>query len=330
MVTTPSELNHALYSLRDLLARRREQGLEGIVLSPESLDQLAFLPTTLMKMSASAPASAAAPAAMTETGPSVEAETVIPLMASNPAPEATAAETPVIEHASPEYSSAARGIEILNPEGSTKREKLNNLYRMAKASEAARKLESLRDQLVFATGNPEAGLMIVGDAPDAEDEKQKKPFVGPAGQKLDGIVKAMGLSRDEIYISNIVKFRPMIGDGRFQGPKNRKPTPEEMAASVKYIMAEIEIVKPKAIIACGGTAAEGLLDLSGSVSRMRGQFYELNGIPVMVTYHPSYLLRAESDPDKGRPKKRMVWEDMLLVMEKMGLTISETQRSYFT
>ena len=174
--------------------------------------------------------------------------------------------------------------------------------------------------------------MLVGEAPGFEEEKQREPFVGPAGQKLTQILGAMGLKRPgDVYISNIVKFRPMIGDGRFQGPKNRKPTPDEMAAAVKYVMAEIDVIRPQAIVALGGTAAEGLLDLSGSVGRMRNQFYELKGIPVMVTYHPSYLLRAESNSaDGGKSEKRKVWEDMLLVMEKIGLPISDKQRGYFS
>ncbi len=317
MAGTPAELNQALYALRDYLENQRERGRELIDLAPESLDKLDRLPGALMKMLAPDPAPATESVREETPKSTVAAETVIPLSDIDPPADSVPAMT-------------LRGIEILSPEGDTKRDKLNNLFRMAKACKSCRGLGSLRDQMVFATGNPEADLMIVGEAPGAEEEKQKKPFVGPAGQKLDGIMKAMGFAREDLYISNIVKFRPMIGDGRFQGPKNRKPTPEEMAASVKYVLAEIQIVKPKVIIACGGTAAEGLLDLGGSVSSMRGKFYDLSGTPVMVTYHPSYILRAESDADGGRPKKRMVWEDMLKVMEKMGLPISEKQRNFFT
>lgn len=246
----------------------------------------------------------------------------LPLKLSQRAAQAVAviAEAPVTEE------------KWVDPPGETRREKLNNLFRVARDCEACRELGTLRETMVFATGNPEADLMFVGEAPGEEEEKLKKPFVGPAGQKLDQIIQAMGLKREEVYISNIVKFRPIKGDPRFQGSGNRKPTPNEMAVSVKTILSEIRIVKPKVIVVLGGTAAEGLLGVAGSVSRMRNQFYDLGGIPAMVTYHPNHLLRQESEPDKelAKREKRKVWEDMLLVMEKMGLQISEAQQGYFS
>lgn len=317
-----ADLNRALYSLRDHLVRARNRNGGGPVrLSPESVDRLNLLPAALMRLTTAekererdAAASPPASPVVSESSPRAESRSAPPENRS--------------ESDDPEL--ASRGIEVLHPEGETKRDKLNNLFRLARACEACRGLGTLRDQMVFAVGDPDADIMFVGEAPGAEEEKQKEPFVGPAGQKLTSIIKAMGLGREDVYISNIVKFRPMMGDGRFQGPKNRKPTPGEMAAAVKYVMAEIDVVRPRVIVACGGTAAEGLLDLSGSVSRMRNRFYELKGIPVMVTYHPSYILRAESDADGGRSKKRMVWEDMLQVMEKAGLPVSEKQRGYFS
>jgi DNA polymerase len=223
-------------------------------------------------------------------------------------------------------------IEIIHPAGDSVRDKLNNLFRLAKKCDVCKGLGTLRDQLVFAAGDPGSDLMFVGEAPGGEEEEQKKPFVGPAGKKLDQIIQAMGLSREKVYISNIVKYRPKIGDGRFQGAKNRRPTPDEIAASVKFVRSEIEVIKPKVIVALGGTAAEGLLEQSGSVSSMRGRFFELDGIPVAVTYHPSYLLRLESDTDqeRARQEKRKVWEDALSVMEKLNMPISEKQRGFFS
>ena len=237
----------------------------------------------------------------------------------------------VAARAEPPVVSTPEGEGWMDPPGETRREKLNHLFRMAKACEDCRGLGTLRETMVFATGNPEADLMLVGEAPGAEEEKLKRPFVGPAGRKLDQIIHAMGLQRDDVYISNIVKFRPIKGDPRFQGSANRKPTPNEMAVSVKFILSEIRIVQPKVIVALGGTASEGLLGLAGSVGAMRNQFYDLNGIPVMVTYHPSYLLHHESQAGENGAKqeKRKVWEDMLLVMEKLGMEISEAQRGYF-
>ena len=149
------------------------------------------------------------------------------------------------------------------------------------------------------------------------------PFVGPAGRLLTKIIQTMGLRREAVYISNIVKFRPKIGDGR-QGTSNRAPSPEEMAASVDYVKREIEIVEPKIIVALGGTAMTGLLGLDGSVGRARGRKYEFEGRPAIVTYHPSYLLRSGA-----LSEKRKVWEDMLFAMEELGMPVSEKQRGFF-
>lgn len=227
---------------------------------------------------------------------------------------------------------AAGGEEFLNPEGATKSEKIAWLAARAEKCVDCRGLGSLREVMVFSVGDPDAALMLVGEAPGYEEERQREPFVGPAGQKLTAILKAMGLRRPEdVYISNIVKFRPADGDPRLQGRRNRKPTPVEMEVSLKYVRAEIAVVRPKVIVALGATAAEGLLGVSGSVGSLRNRFHDLAGTPVMVTYHPSYLLRQESDAaDGGKAEKRKVWEDMLLVMERIGLPISEKQRGFFS
>jgi len=176
--------------------------------------------------------------------------------------------------------------------------------------------------MVFSTGNPEADLMLIGEAPGYHEEKKQEPFVGPAGEKLNQIVKAMGLSRDEIYISNVCKFRPATKN---QTMGSRKPSPDEMAANLPFLRAEIDVVKPKVIIALGGTAIEGLLEQSKPVSQLRNAWHQFQGIPLRVTYHPSYLLRQS----EGTNEKRMVWEDMLAAMEKLGLPVSEKQRRYF-
>lgn len=207
------------------------------------------------------------------------------------------------------------------PAGSSAAERIAALAARAAGWEPARKLGTLRETMVFSTGNPGADLMLVGEAPGYQEEQQGEPFVGPAGQKLTDILKAMGLSRGEVYISNIVKFRPATPG---QTTNNRKPTVEEMASCLPFIRAEVEIVKPRCIVALGGTAGEGLLGLAGSVTGMRGRWHDFGGIPVRVTYHPSYLLRSTSMRDK-----RAVWEDMLEVMEKLGLPVSDKQRAYF-
>lgn len=212
--------------------------------------------------------------------------------------------------------------EELRIEGSTKKEQLESIRRAAENWGPARALGSLRETMVFAVGNPEARIMLVGEAPGYNEEKEKEPFVGPAGQKLNDILKAMGLSREEVYISNLVKFRPAIPK---QSTNNRKPSPEEMAACLPLVLAEISVVKPQIIIALGGTAAEGLIGLEGTVGSMRGKWHEVSGIPARVTYHPSYLLQSGGSNDV----KRALWEDMLAAMEKLGMPISEKQRAFF-
>ena len=206
--------------------------------------------------------------------------------------------------------------------GSGKSEQLAGLRKQAESWAPARALGTLREKMVFATGNPDAEIMLVGEAPGYNEEKEGEPFVGPAGQKLNDILKAMGLRREDVYISNLVKFRPSLPK---QTTNNRKPSPEEMTACLPLVIAEISVVQPKLIIALGGTTAEGLLGLEGTVGSMRGKWHELSGIPTRVTYHPSYLLQNGGSNDV----KRALWEDMLAAMEKLGIPISNKQRGFF-
>jgi DNA polymerase len=180
--------------------------------------------------------------------------------------------------------------------------------------------------MVFAVGNADAQIMLIGEAPGFEEERQREPFVGPAGQKLTGILKAMGLERSDVYISNICKFRPALEGG--QGTANRAPSDAEMASCLPYVMTEISIIQPRVIVALGGVACKGL-GIGEGVMRLRGRFYEVLGIPTMVTYHPSYILREEKLAGGGIRAKRECWEDMLKVMDKAGLPISEKQRGFF-
>lgn len=206
--------------------------------------------------------------------------------------------------------------------GETREERLISLQQQAKTWAPAISLGSLRNTMVFAAGNPRARLMLIGEAPGHEEERRAEPFVGPAGRKLNDILKAMGLSREEVYISNIVKFRPST---QRQTINNRKPTPQEMESCLPFVLKEIEIVKPDCIVALGDIAAEGLLKLGSNVGSMREKWYAVDGIPTRVSYHPSHLLGNGSSNDL----KRQVWEDMLAVMDQLGLPISDTQRSYF-
>lgn len=267
------------------------------------------------------------PAAMDEPPPAPRQEAEAPKrepQAPRPAPvERAAGARPQLERPPVEARRPAGG-QLLDVPGSTREEKLAALRALAETWEPARAMGSLRQTMVFAVGNPHASLMFVGEAPGAEEEKLREPFVGPAGQKLTAIIKAMGLDRPQVYISNICKFRPAMDN---QGSGNRKPTPEEMRACLPFVLTEIDLIQPKVIVALGATAAEGL-GIPGAVGSLRGRFHTTSGIPTMVTYHPSYLLREEKMGD-GIRAKRQVWEDMLKVMEQLGLPISEKQRNYF-
>jgi len=182
-------------------------------------------------------------------------------------------------------------------------------------------LAASRKNVVFGVGNIDARLMFIGEAPGADEDVQGEPFVGKAGQLLTKIIEAMGLSRDSVYIANILKCRP---DTPGETSGNRKPTPEEMQTCIPYLHEQIDLIQPKAIVALGGTAVEGLLGKTAGITRLRGNWQTYRGIPLMPTYHPSYLLRNQAPTEKRR-----VWEDMLQVMEKLGMPISDRQQRFF-
>lgn len=179
-----------------------------------------------------------------------------------------------------------------------------------------------RTQVVFGVGNREADLMFVGEAPGADEDAQGEPFVGRAGQLLTKIIQAMGFERSDVFIANVLKCRPDMPEGE---SGNRKPKPAEMATCLPWLREQIALVRPKVIVALGSTAAEGLLETTAPMRELRGQWQDFEGTPVMVTYHPAYLLRNQS-----LTEKRKVWEDMLLVLEKLGCRITEKQRRFFT
>lgn len=182
-------------------------------------------------------------------------------------------------------------------------------------------LAASRTNTVFGTGNPSAELMFVGEAPGADEDRAGEPFVGRAGELLTKIINAMGLSREKVYIANVLKCRPDMPKG---APGNRPPTPEEMQRCLPYLRKQIAIIRPRVLVALGKTAMAGLTGADEPMGAMRGRWFEFENIPLLPTYHPSYLLRNGSNTEK-----RKVWEDMMLVMEKLGLPISEKQRGFF-
>jgi uracil-DNA glycosylase len=182
-------------------------------------------------------------------------------------------------------------------------------------------------KVVLGVGSLEAKIMFVGEAPGADEEIQGEPFVGAAGQLLTKMIQAMGLKREGVYIGNIMNWRPeMVTAPGATQVGNRPPTEEEMKYCLPYLRAQIDVVNPDLLVALGSTAAQGLLGFGTfkALGEIRGKWREFSGKPLMITYHPSYILRNQSNRSK-----RMIWEDLLKVMERALLPISEKQRGYF-
>jgi uracil-DNA glycosylase family 4 len=210
------------------------------------------------------------------------------------------------------------------PAGATPEKNSGSLLELRERVNACVKCPHLvasRKNVVFGVGNERAELMFVGEAPGADEDAQGEPFVGAAGQLLTRIIKAMGFTRETVYIANILKCRPDT-PGKMAG--NRKPTPEEMQTCRPYLLEQIDHIQPKVLVALGATAIEGLTGHAGPLGKVRGQFQQFRDIPLMPTFHPAYLLRNQANSEK-----RKVWEDMLQVLEKLGLTPTEKQRGYF-
>lgn len=164
-------------------------------------------------------------------------------------------------------------------------------------------LHRTRTQGVFGVGDPHAEWLIVGEAPGAEEDKQGEPFVGQAGRLLDAMLAAIGLKRgDNVYIANVLKSRP---------PKNRDPSPQEVAACLPYLERQIDLIQPRLILALGRFAAQSLLATDTAIGRLRGQVHRYRGVPLIVTYHPAYLLRNPAD-------KARAWEDLVLARQTMA------------
>jgi len=191
---------------------------------------------------------------------------------------------------------------VLNETGTAENaDSLEALRSQALICQKCAELAGSRTQVVFGTGNPSADLVFVGEAPGFDEDKQGEPFVGKAGQLLTKIIEAMGYKRGKVYICNVLKCRP---------PQNRNPLPQEVANCRPYLIRQLELLKPRVLVALGKFAAQTLLETERPISQLRGKFFEYQGIPVMPTFHPAYLLRNESD----KTQKKLVWEDMKQVM----------------
>jgi uracil-DNA glycosylase family 4 len=212
----------------------------------------------------------------------------------------------------PHFPEAAAAEPVETARGTTAGQPLS----LGAAAEAWRALEARvsvctrcalhrgRTQTVFGVGRRDAELMVIGEAPGAEEDRQGEPFVGRAGQLLNAMLRAIGFARGDVYIANILKCRP---------PNNRDPSPEEAAVCTEYLGQQIELVRPRALLAVGRIAAQWLLQTDSPIGRLRGRAYRFgaSGVPLIVTYHPAYLLRSPS-------AKAKTWQDLCMAQREVA------------
>jgi len=206
-----------------------------------------------------------------------------------------------VEHLKEPLSEEKR-IAPANPESQAASPDLSALRGKILKCKLCSELAKTRNKVVFGSGNLQAELVFVGEAPGADEDQQGLPFVGRAGQLLTKIIEAMGMARDQVFICNVLKCRP---------PNNRPPAPGEVAHCRPYLKRQLEIIKPRVIVALGNHAVRALLQTEQGISQLRGTYQKYEGIPVMCTYHPAYLLRSPGE-------KRKVWEDMKKVVQFLG------------
>jgi uracil-DNA glycosylase family 4 len=296
-------LDATIRHLEDLKARGvRFIALSGGPLSPQPRDERASLSGAL------APVVGPVPAPVKSAGPGTAAPPAGPALA-------TALDLSL------GFADSSTGPSKAVPSPEARAAAFASLRERAGVCRICPHLADSRTQVVFGVGTIDAELMFVGEAPGIDEDQQGEPFVGKAGQLLNRILQVMGLSRQCVYIANILKCRP---DTPGQTAGNRKPTGDEMKACLPYLQEQIDLIRPKVIVALGATAVEGLLGKTTGITRLRGHWQSYRGVPLMPTYHPAYLLR-----NQALAEKRKVWEDMLQVMEKLGMPISAKQRNFF-
>jgi len=285
-------LDATIQHLEDL----KEHGVRHVAVSPETLASLAR------------PASISAPKSVSPVA------TKSPIQSAIPQPVAEQATLLVL----PGETVVSQGPP-LDPQA--KAAAFAALRERAMACVKCAHLASSRKNVVFGVGSIDSQLMFIGEAPGGDEDEQGEPFVGKAGQLLTKIIQAMGLRRADVYIGNILKCRPNT-PGPVAG--NRKPTTDEMAACIPYLHEQIDLIRPKIIVALGATAVEGLLGKTIGITKLRGTWKTYRGIPLMPTYHPAYLLC-----NQAMSEKRKIWEDMMAVMEKLQMPVTEKQKRFF-
>jgi len=312
----------ALTALTDELKRLKASGVKTVVVSEESLATLHRVVQTRSK----------ANAACTKTVAVAEAKTEVAARTA-PAPD-----KPVTRYQAPPTKFTVKPIEPANREkfppppavslpAGDKQTRWNALLQLVLNDPVCKSHVRPGKKLVLGVGNLDARIFFCGEAPGAEEEEQGEPFVGPAGQLLTRMIQGMGLKRSDVYIGNIMNWRPelQVASGGAQYG-NRPPTAEEMAYCLPYLKAQIDVVNPEIIVALGSTAVQGLFGAGSfrTLGEIRSQWKLFAEKPVMVTYHPSYILRNPTNRSK-----RAIWEDLLKVMERASLTITDKQQNFF-
>lgn len=300
--------------LLEELRRLRADGVETVPLSQESI-------TILRGLAGKAPTGSNALPAKPRTTPiSAPVPTSAPQRREPLAPATPAAPKRVAQAPKVDDSAIPPPPQVNVPRVGSKADRLADLERIVQAcAECQRHLKPGRSP-VFGVGNPDAEIVFVGEVPGEEDEAAGQPFLGPNGELLDRAIKAMGLTRDRVYLAHVMKWRTASAGGLV----SRTPTARELAFCAPYLRAQLEVIRPKVVVALGGTVFHALTGDTAKISEARGQWHQVDGIPLIPTFHPSYLLKNPSNTPK-----RQFWEDLLAVMEKVGLPISERQRAFF-
>ena len=302
---SPADAVHLL--LAELRARRSE-GVHSVELGPEAEVALRDLIRRAKGLPA-APTPSAGPAPR-DSAPAA------PVLVASPAAPPRA---PKVDD-----SSVPPPPKVTFPDVGSKAERLAALRTLVEMCPECRRHCPPGAAPLLGIGSAEAEIVFVGEAPSEEDVKAGEPFVGPAGQILTKAITAMGLARESVYLTHVMAWRPETPTGF----GNRAPTSREMAFCRPYLAAQLAILRPKVVVALGNSAVNGLFSLEGEaafkVTQRRGTWLDLDGLPVLPTYHPSYLLRNPSPA-----VKRQFWEDLLSVMERLGLPISDRQRGFY-
>jgi DNA polymerase len=309
----------ALTALTDELRRLKGAGVKTVSVSPDTIVAL----RNALANSSGLSESSVRPSAVAGGADPGSPLSISQVPGSTPPATVAAVGTPAARP--PVFAPAARPpIQIV---GATKQEKWDHLRDLVLNDPECRQHVRPGKKVVLGVGSLDAPIMFVGEAPGGEEEIQGEPFVGPAGQLLTKMIQAMGLQRSDVYIGNIMNWRPemeLSADG--EQYDNRAPTAEEMAYCLPFLKAQIDIVSPAYLVALGATAAQGLLGRGTfkALGEVRGRWKEFQGRPLMITYHPSYILRTNSNKSK-----RLIWEDLLQVMDKAARPVSDKQRGYF-